>query len=159
MGLLNIFQGSSEFVTRRQGFPNFSNKCRGCLSDLKLTPRIPEIFSTNARDFEPVLWILWGRLKYWLLSYPDTLVRSTGHLTNQNISCLFYDCTDHAPFSIKINVPGAFTLSVLVYWLNLRINPRKNYLNMTAFSKSHAPFDIRLQGCTLYARKNINQLQ
>ena len=51
------------------------------------------------------------------------------------IGCMFYDCTDRAPFYVKIIITGVLTLFVLVPRLILEINLRTKYLNMTAFSQ------------------------
>ena len=142
-GILNLHNGSANFFTRHQGFPNFTNRCCGHPNNLQLTPRLPETFSTNSGDFKPASRILWGCTKYWLPEFSGAHVGSNGHLNDQNIGCLFYDCTACANFSVKTNTTRVLILFVLVPQLILRINTRKNHLNKTALSQ-YVPFYLSL---------------
>ena len=104
-------------------------------------PCLPEIFSTDDGSFEPALRLLRGSPKNWLLAFSDALVGSNGHFTSQNIGCLFYNRTARAPFSVKTNITGVLILFFIVTQLTVRINPRINYLNTTAFPQSESKDD------------------
>ena len=116
--------------------PDFSNICRGRSNYLQPIQWLPEIFSIKAVEFKLALRLLQDRLKHSLLASCDALVGSTGHLINQNIVVpVFYVRAACTPFSVKINVTGDLTLYVFVPQSALRIKPRTNNVNTTAFSQ------------------------
>ena len=123
--LLNLHQGSAKFFTRREGFPDFSNRLRGFPNNLQPMPGI----SDRHRGWSGSVWNIG--------SWPPP-TRSSEALAIWTVEILVacsYGCTAHAHFSVKINFTLYLTLFVLVPRLTLRINSGYNYLNMTVFSQ------------------------
>ena len=81
-----------------------SNRCPGSLKYFQPTPGLSN----------PVLRLLWGRMKYWLPAFLQHACQKHWPFDSSKncISCIFYVCVVRAPFYVKINITVAFASSV-----------------------------------------------
>ena len=81
-----------------------SNRCPGSLKYFQPTPGLSN----------PVLRLLWGRMKYWFPAFLHHARQKHWPFESSKncISYIFYVCVVRAPFYVKINITVAFASSV-----------------------------------------------
>ena len=81
-----------------------SNRCPGSLKYFQPTPGLSN----------PVLRLLWGRMKYWLPAFLQHARQKHWPFESSKncISYIFYVCVVRTPFYVKINITVAFASSV-----------------------------------------------